>query len=331
LKELINATKTISTPIVRCRLEDGKTEEFARLVKGRIEKTLLGQVTKYLEEVYLPDDWFILVVLDLERISLLRLEVNIHTIHDAIVNSKLRIKPESIVIHNDAVFCVKPKAVRTGSKAKQTTEYFVMQQLLEDLPKVVIKGLPSVSRAVIELKDSKEYTLAVEGNQYREVMITPGVVTSESISNNTTEVEKVLGIEAARKTIITELSETMKGHSINVDMRHIMLMADVMSYKGEVIGMTRFGMAKKNESVLMLASFEKTNDHLFEAAYHGQCDPINGVSESIIVGMPMSVGTGIFKLLHRADRSAPKLRPLLFDTTPSFHIPEVQCCQTTDR
>lgn len=45
LKELINATKTISTPIIRCRLNDGSSEDFARLVKGRIEKTLLGQVS----------------------------------------------------------------------------------------------------------------------------------------------------------------------------------------------------------------------------------------------------------------------------------------------
>jgi len=250
------------------------------------------------------------------------LEVDVYSIQNSILASKLHIKPENIMIHNEAVFCVRPRAIKHGAKAKHSSEYFVMQQLLEDLPKVIIKGFPSVSRAVIELKDSGEYTLAVEGNQLRDVMIMPGVVTSQVVSNNTTEVEKTLGIEAARRMIITEISETMKGHSINVDARHIMLMADVMTYKGEVIGMTRFGMAKKNESVLMLASFEKTNDHLFEAAYHGQCDPISGVSESIIVGMPMSVGTGLFKLLHKVDHDiSSSHRPLLFDT-PEFHIPE---------
>ncbi|KAJ9601422.1 hypothetical protein L9F63_000446, partial [Diploptera punctata] len=53
------------------------------------------------------------------------------------------------------------------------------------------------------------------------------------------------------------------------------------------------------ESVLNLASFEKTADHLFDAAYHGQKDAITGVSESIIMGIPMAIGTGIFKLLHK--------------------------------
>lgn len=50
---------------------------------------------------------------------------------------------------------------------------------------------------------------------------------------------------------------------------------------------------------LCCPQFEKTTDHLFEAAYHGQRDAINGVSECIIMGIPMSVGTGLFKLLHK--------------------------------
>lgn len=55
------------------------------------------------------------------------------------------------------------------------------------------------------------------------------------------------------------------------------------------------------ESVLMLASFEKTSDHLFDAAYFGDSDKISGVSESIIMGRPMKLGTGLFKLLQKTD------------------------------
>lgn len=46
--------------------------------------------------------------------------------------------------------------------------------------------------------------------------------------------------------------------------------------QGEVLGITRFGIAKMKDSVLMLASFEKTTDHLFDAALHGRVDDING-------------------------------------------------------
>jgi DNA-directed RNA polymerase III subunit RPC1 len=77
-----------------------------------------------------------------------------------------------------------------------------------------------------------------------------------------------------------------------------------MTFKGEVLGITRFGVAKMRESVLMLASFEKTTDHLFDAAVHGRTDAIDGVSECIIMGIPIPIGTGLFKLIKRATKAS---------------------------
>lgn len=79
-----------------------------------------------------------------------------------------------------------------------------------------------------------------------------------------------------------------------------------MTFKGEVLGITRFGVSKMRESVLMLASFEKTTDHLFDAAVHGRTDEIVGVSECIIMGIPIPLGTGLFKLLKKATMPASK-------------------------
>ena len=79
------------------------------------------------------------------------------------------------------------------------------------------------------------------------------------------------------------------------------MLADVMSYMGEILGITRFGVARMKESVLTLASFEKTADHLFEAALRGVKQDINSVSECIIMGVPIPVGTGLVRLLQQAD------------------------------
>lgn len=80
-------------------------------------------------------------------------------------------------------------------------------------------------------------------------------------------------------------------------------------------GITRFGIAKMKDSVLMLASFEKTTDHLFEASLHGRTDQVEGVSECIIMGIPMPTGTGLFRVLqehHMApERLARRPMPLL--------------------
>ena len=62
-----------------------------------------------------------------------------------------------------------------------------------------------------------------------------------------------------------------------------------------MLGITRFGVAKMKDSVLMLASFEKTTDHLFDASAFGKTDAIAGVSESIIMGNPAAMtGTSMF-------------------------------------
>lgn len=121
-------------------------------------------------------------------------------------------------------------------------------------------------------------------------------------SNNIIEIEKTLGIEAARTVISTEISLIMSVYGIRIDKRHLMLLSDVMTFKGEVLGITRFGVAKMRESVLMLASFEKTTDHLFDAAVHGRTDEIVGVSECIIMGIPIPLGTGLFKLLRDVEK-----------------------------
>ncbi|KTF78899.1 hypothetical protein cypCar_00048181, partial [Cyprinus carpio] len=210
--------KYMSTPIISANLDTDDDPDFARLVKGRIEKTLLGEISEYIEEVFLPDDCFILVKLSLERIRLLRLEVNAETVRYSICTSKLRVKPGDIAVHGEAVVCVTP---RENSKSSM---YYVLQSLKQLLPKV----------------------------------------------------ERTLGIEAARSTIINEIQYTMVNHGMSIDRRHVMLLADLMSYKGEILGITRFGLAKMKESVLMLASFEKTADHLFDAAYFGQKDSVCG-------------------------------------------------------
>lgn len=314
IKEIINANPKISTPLVKGALMNDTDPEFARRVKGRIEKTTLGEVTQYIEEVYLPDDCFLLIKLDLDRIKLLQLEVDVNSIHYSICTSKLKLNPKSVVVRSDSIITINP------SKQKLSLNCAITH-LKETVLNVVIKGLPSVSRVIIVNNDSQgrdKYEFFVEGDNMREVMAIPGVVGKHTTSNNTIEVFKTLGIEAARKTIMNEIKAVMQNHGMSIDRRHAMLVADLMTSRGEVLGITRQGLAKIKESVLNLASFEKTADHLFDAAYYGEKDVICGVSESIIMGIPAPVGTGIFKLLHKADKEEPVKRDLIFDDA-KFH------------
>lgn len=114
----------------------------------------------------------------------------------------------------------------------------------------------------------------------------------------------------------------MKSHGIELDRRHVMLLADLMTYRGEVLGITRNGLVKMKDSVLLLASFERTTDHLFEAAFFNQMDSLAGVSESIIMGTQANIGTGMLKLLYNRG-----VLPEMSNSkrTPLFSNPELKC------
>ncbi|XP_059619730.1 DNA-directed RNA polymerase III subunit RPC1 [Phlebotomus argentipes] len=296
--EIINASKTISTPIITAELENNESMEFARKVKGRIEKTTLGEISSYIEEVYKSSDCFLLIKLDIDRIRVLGLEIDAETIRFALRNSKLRLKPNNIEVVGSSLVIVRPDTNKNSSLNAE------LQRLSTVIPNIVVGGLSNISRAVIAINDAVQpptYQLCVEGSGLRDVMAMYGVRGNQTKSNNIWEVFSTLGIEAARTTIMTEIDSVMSGHGMSVDSRHIMLLASQMTSRGEVLGITRHGLAKMRESVFNLASFEKTADHLFDASYYGQVDSIDGVSERIILGMPAGIGTGVFKLLHKND------------------------------
>jgi len=218
----------------------------------------------------------------------------------------------------DKLRIIAPESKDSSKSDSSNKTYFILQALKGTLPEVIVKGIPSVSRAVINEEDIKgetRYHLLVEGYGLSDVMSAPGVDGTKTRSNHIIEVESTLGIEAARIMIQSEISYIMSAYGIDIDKRHLMLLSDVMTFKGEVLGITRFGVSKMRESVLMLASFEKTTDHLFDAAVHGRTDAIVGVSECIIMGIPIPVGTGLFKLLLKAGENSvsPTKRSLIFD------------------
>jgi DNA-directed RNA polymerase III subunit RPC1 len=68
-----------------------------------------------------------------------------------------------------------------------------------------------------------------------------GIIGEFTTSNHVIEVEKVLGIEAARQTVINEIQYTMASHGMSIDPRHVMLLGDVMTYKASGLGLLQVG------------------------------------------------------------------------------------------
>ncbi|KAL0393419.1 UNVERIFIED_CONTAM: DNA-directed RNA polymerase III subunit [Sesamum latifolium] len=318
IKEIINAAKRINTPIITTALQCNDNDIIAKLVKGRIEKTLLEQVAKSIKTSQASRSASIVITLDMKRIQGAQLSIDAYTVKESILQTpRMKLKEqfsfgacEEIVapITDIPVYLLQqvkvlnPRKLEVVLQADRSKLHFELHALKNKLSKVVVKGINSVERVIIvnESKEKdrtrKKLKLLVEGTGLLSVMGTDGVDGKSTTSNHIIEVQQTLGIEAARKKIIEEIHFTMSSHGMTIDIRHMMLLADLMTFKGEVLGITRHGVQKMRDSVLMLASFEKTADHLFNASVSGRVDRIEGVSECIIMGIPMQIGTGMLKV-----------------------------------
>lgn len=320
IKEIINASKTISTPVITCPLENKLQIEVAKVVKARIEKTYIRDVIQYIEDEWHHDQGVIILQIDMEALSEMHLGIGLSAIADAIFkHKKMKISREDInlgstyieiYVRNTWEDVNEAKRLQRNGKSAAVVEsasdlHLRVNYLRRVLPNVAISGYPEASRAVIQTSDQNEHTVLVEGYGFRECMTTEGVIGTQCRTNNVLEARDVLGVEAARTTIANEIAEVMG--DMGIDPRHMQLLADVMTYKGEVLGITRFGLQKMRDSVLQLASFEKTADHLFEAAAGMKTDKIEGVSECIIMGQTMNVGTGSFSMVRRMGLPEHKL------------------------
>ncbi|XP_027345912.1 DNA-directed RNA polymerase III subunit 1 [Abrus precatorius] len=301
IKEIICASKKISTPIITAMLESDDNANTARMVKGRIEKTNLGQVAKSIKVVMSSRLASVVITLDMERIQAAHLNIDANIVKESILQTKkTKLKPEHIKILDIKKLEVVPQ------DADKSKVHFQLHYLKNLLPSVVVKGIKTAERIVISKEEDKvtkveKFKLLVEGTGLQDVMGVEGVDGRKTVSNHIHEVRDVLGIEAARKCIVDEINFTMGSHGMSIDIRHMMLLADVMTGRGQVFGINRFGISKMGKSVLMLASFERTADILFQASVHGKDDLIEGVSESIIMGIPIRIGTGMIKVKQRLD------------------------------
>ncbi|PIA38792.1 hypothetical protein AQUCO_02700173v1 [Aquilegia coerulea] len=329
IKEIINGAKNISTPIITAILESEKDVKAAEIVKGCIEKTVLGEVAKSIKVELTSRKAAIVIKLDMETIQDSQLSISADSVKRSILQHRnVKLKDEHIHTSDDRKIIISPP------EADRNKLHFSLHSLKGMLKQVIVKGLPTAQRVVVNVKSDKENksdgdeksdgekksdgdkksdgekdsdkAKEYEFTNLRAVMGTPGVNGCKTKSNHIIEVEGTLGIEAARECIIHEIQSIMKAYSMSIDNRHMMLLADLMTYKGEVLGITRFGIAKMKESVLMLAGFERTGDVLYNASFNGRCDNIEGVGECIIMGIPMPIGTGILKVQQRLEH-IPKL------------------------
>ena len=183
--------------------------------------------------------------------------------------------------------------------ADNPPSYTMLLQLEEKIRDMRLKGIPGIERANVQLDDKTgEYYLSTIGSNLQRVSELENIDRARTYTNNIIEIYNYLGIEAARQAIINELQLTLDGARLEVDVRHLLMVSDVMTSEGEVRAIGRHGVSGTKHSILARAAFEVTVNHLLKAGIIGEKDYLTGVAENIIVGQPISLGTGSVALYY---------------------------------
>jgi len=172
-----------------------------------------------------------------------------------------------------------------------------------------VKGIKGVTQVVITKNEKGEWIINTLGSSLKKTLQIDGIDATRTTSNNIFEIYDVLGIEAARNSILEQAKYTMDEQGLTVDTRYIMLLADLMTITGNIRAIGRYGISGKKASVLVRASFEETKKHLIAASVMGKSDNIKGSIENIMMNQVAPMGTGVFRLVgHIPEISKPKKR-----------------------
>ena len=184
--------------------------------------------------------------------------------------------------------------------------YKKLLDINETLKGLKVKGIDGVRRIIIRKEPNEGYVIYSEGSNLEQVLEIQGVDPYRTTTNDIQAAGRTLGIEAARNMIIREANNTLSEQGLNVDIRHIMIVADVMTADGKIRAIGRHGVSAEKESVLSRAAFEITVAHLLQAARRGETDKLGGVAENIIVGQPVNLGTGAVELVMKRTKKKGK-------------------------
>jgi DNA-directed RNA polymerase subunit A" len=285
LIEIVDARKNPSTPMMTVYFEDEYSTDpvKARDVAQRIELTKIDNIAQSIE--------FDL----LNRAIIVRLARDL--MEDKGITPQLVVSKLKVLRKIDLDLDEKRGIIHIKMQSEDFSDY---PKLLEKVRSTPIKGIKGIKRVMIrkEVTQSgkEEYILYTEGTNLSQVIKVSGVDSTRTISNNVHEIAETFGIEAARNALIHEAQEVLGEQGLDVDVRHIMLVSDLMTRTGEIRQIGRHGISGEKESVLARAAFEVTVKHLLDASVSGEEDLLNGITENVIVGQTIPLGTGFIDL-----------------------------------
>ena len=277
LIEIFDARKKPSSPKMEIYLDkEYNDEKNARIIAEKIKKITLKEIASEINLNFSDKK----IEIKIDKGELKHTHISVKTIVDRLKELKFNAKEkgEYIVLN----------ASDLGFKE--------IYKLKEKLKEIVISGIKGVEQILIVKRD-KNFVIITLGTNLKEIIKLKEVNKNRLISNDLYEVADVFGIETARQLIINEIKEVLNSQGLDIDIRHLKLIADAMTNTGEVKGVTRMGIIAQKSSILARATFETPVKQFVNASIKGGGDKLTSVIENIILNQPVPVGTGLPGLL----------------------------------
>jgi DNA-directed RNA polymerase subunit A'' len=287
LIEIVDARRTPSTPIMTIYLdkEHRKSKEKATEIARNIICTNVEDIAEAVPYIDPEQEG---VVVKLNSSMMKERGIIPEELADALN------LPNYIIKVNEGQLILKPK--------KPTD----LKKLLDGISAQYVKGVPGIRRVLVT-EEMGEWVIRTDGSNLPRVLEVEGLDPTRTTTNHIHEIAKTLGVEAARSAIIKEAMGVLEEQGLDVDIRHVMLVADIMTSTGDVRQIGRHGISGEKASVLARAAFEITVPNIVEAAIAGESDPLKGVTENVIVGQSIPIGTGLVDLyMSSAQREKTK-------------------------
>jgi DNA-directed RNA polymerase subunit A" len=281
LIEIFDAKKELETPMMTIYLKKqfNSMDVAKKIGEEIVEKKIFNLVKKV--SLNLNENTIEIELLDKKRLGTV-----IKAIRENVKDVKVKLKGDKISV-----------------ATKPDIEIKELQKLKEKILNIYGSGIENIINAVVR-RDGDDWIINTIGSNLEKVLAIKEIDWRRTRTNDVYEIAKVLGIEAARNVIIEEALKTLNEQGLDVDIRHVMLVGDIMTLSGEIRSIGRYGIAGAKTSILARAAFEETIKHLVRASIRNEVDDFQGIFENVMIGQVIPSGTGMFDLVAKFEESS---------------------------